>query len=262
MNANSLSTLLFTLFTTAVLALAWWQKDEYWYTPENGWGYAFGIIGCTLMVLLLLYPVRKYYKPMRNMFKVHHWFRIHMIFGVWGPCFIMLHSNFSLGSFNSTIALYSMLLVAFSGLFGRYFYQQVHRGLYGKQIAFSELDADYQLSKAHFKDSSFFSEHAQQTLYQIEQDLTRPMVGLLTCIKAKSRIRKLKRYSKRTLKSQPVLRANENINHWFEGLNKLKKVANWAFYTRLFSLWHFLHLPIFFMMIITATVHIFVVHIY
>lgn len=261
MKMSNVSTTLFTLFTTAVLVAGWWQKDEFWYTPERGWGYAFGIIGCSMMVLLLLYPARKYWKPMRHFFKVHHWFRLHMVFGVWGPGFILLHSNFSLGSRNSTIALFSMLLVAGSGLFGRYIYQKLHRGLYGKQIEFSELNADYQQSKAHFKHSPFFNEDTRQILAQIETDLTQGLVPLSTCIRAKRKIRKLKRTSKKALR-QPLFAARSEAADWFKGLAKLNNIARHAFYTRLFSLWHFLHMPIFIMMLLTATVHIFVVHIY
>jgi hypothetical protein len=252
MRTINYSTILFFLFTTGVLMLGWWQKDEYWYTPENGLGYAFGITGCTMMVLLLLYPARKHYKPMRKLFKVHHWFRFHMVFGVWGPCFIMLHSNFNLGSTNSTIALSSMLLVAGSGVLGRYVYQKLHRGLYGKQIEFSELDNDYQLSKAEFSQSPLFTDDMQQTLSQIESDLTQGLVPLRTSIRARHRIRQVRKLFK---KKQPS-------EHWQTGLSKLYSMANYAFYTRLFSLWHVLHLPIFFMMLITATVHIFVVHMY
>ncbi len=128
MNVRHLPTILFSLFTLGVLLLAWFERDEYWYNAEEGIGYAFGIIGSTMMVLLLLYPARKYWKVMRNAFKVHHWFRLHMVFGVWGPTFILLHSNFNLGSLNSSIALFSMLLVAGSGLIGRYFIKSCIEG--------------------------------------------------------------------------------------------------------------------------------------
>lgn len=208
------------------------------------------------MVLLLLYPARKYLKSMRNLFRVHHWFRLHMIFGVWGPVLILLHSNFSLGSTNSTIALFSMLLVATSGLFGRYIYVQLHQGLYGKQIAFADLNSDYQHSKAQFRQGAFFTSQTQQTLEKIEAELTAGLVPIYTCIRCTREIKRLKKQSLKLAAKDPA------TQHWFWGLNKLRKIARHAFYTRLFSLWHFLHLPIFLMMIVTATVHIFVVHMY
>ena len=52
---------------------------------------------------------------------------------------VLFHSNFQLGSTNSSIALVSMLLVAGSGLIGRYIYTNIHHGLYGKRITLNEL---------------------------------------------------------------------------------------------------------------------------
>ncbi len=265
MNKRNYPTILFSIFSLTVLVFAWLERDEYWYTAEDGLGYAFGIIGSTMMLLLLLYPARKYWKPMRNIFKVHHWFRLHMVFGVWGPCFIMLHSNFNLGSLNSNIALSSMLLVAGSGLLGRYVYQKLHRGLYGEQINFADLDSDYQLSKSQFSNVSFFTDDIQSLLYQIEEKLTQRSVSLGTSLWAG---RKIKRIQRTSLKERKKYLNGENestdknTQDWYAGLSKLEKMANYALYTRLFSLWHIFHLPIFFMMIISAIVHIFVVHIY
>ena len=54
----------------------------------------------------------------------------------------------------------------------------------------------------------------------------------------------------------------QGVAHWNSGLKKLRKMASYALYARLFSLWHIFHLPLFIMMIITAIVHVFVVHIY
>ena len=42
----------------------------------------------------------------------------------------------------------------------------------------------------------------------------------------------------------------------------LRRAAAFKLYERLFSLWHILHLPLFIMMIITAVIHIFAVHMY
>lgn len=268
MNSRNYPTVLFGVFTSIVLVYAWLERGEYWHTAEEGLGYAFGIIGSIMMLLLLLYPARKYWKAMRNVFKVHHWFRLHMVFGVCGPVFILLHSNFKLGSLNSNIALFSMLLVASSGLFGRYLYQQIHKGLYGEQISFANLDSDYQLSKTHLQKQSFFTDVIQQLLHQIEETLTQRSVSIFTSLWARRQIKIIRKKSSYSLK-QKHNDANlidddafNNIDIWNSGLSKLDKMAGHALYARLFSLWHMFHLPLFFMMIIAAIVHIFVVHIY
>lgn len=45
-------------------------------------------------------------------------------------------------------------------------------------------------------------------------------------------------------------------------LTTVRKISEVSFYERLFSLWHILHLPIFFMLIITGFIHVYAVHAY
>jgi len=42
----------------------------------------------------------------------------------------------------------------------------------------------------------------------------------------------------------------------------VRRVAELATYERLFSLWHLLHLPLFFMLLVAGVVHIVAVHVY
>ena len=62
--------------------------------------------GGSMMLVLLVYPLRKRVRALRFMGTVAHWFRAHMILGVAGPVCILLHSNFSLGATNSNVALF------------------------------------------------------------------------------------------------------------------------------------------------------------
>src|SRR5262249_6924564 len=41
-----------------------------------------------------------------------------------------------------------------------------------------------------------------------------------------------------------------------------KTAATFAFYERLFSLWHLFHVPLFFFLVITAIIHVFASHFY
>jgi len=118
---------LFTIFVLAVLYIGWSGRSEGHITAESGLGYAFGIVGGSLILVLLLYPLRKRILYMHRWFPVRHWFRLHMIFGVPGPVMILLRSNFKLGSTNSSVALVLMLLVATSDLVGRFFARKFTR---------------------------------------------------------------------------------------------------------------------------------------
>jgi len=44
--------------------------------------------------------------------------------------------------------------------------------------------------------------------------------------------------------------------------NRTGRVAQFSFYERLFAFWHVLHLPIFYMMVLSALVHVLAVHMY
>src|SRR5262245_3851238 len=132
----------FTIVLIVILGYGWLNRDEGHLTPENGLGYWLGIAGASAMLLLLLYPLRKRIKLLRLIGGVTFWFRVHMILGLVGPVMILFHSNFQLGSLNSNVALFAMLIVATSGVVGRYLYTKVHLGLYGRKAAVKEIVAD------------------------------------------------------------------------------------------------------------------------
>ena len=91
------------------------------------------------MLLLLIYPARKRLPGLKAIGSTKIWFQIHMALGVIGPVLILFHANFRLGATNSNVALVCMLVVAGSGLFGRYFYAHIHHGLHGRKASLAEL---------------------------------------------------------------------------------------------------------------------------
>ena len=122
---------------------------ERYLTPQHGLGYGLGILGGSLMLLMLVYPVRKRMPSLAVLGTVPFWFRLHMVLGVVGPLAILYHSNFSLGATNSNVALACMLIVASSGLVGRYLYARIHHGLYGRRATLRELAGDAENLRQH-----------------------------------------------------------------------------------------------------------------
>jgi len=269
-----LPTTIFSFFVVTLLTLGWQQREEYWLTAEKGWGYSLGIIGGTMMLVLLLYPVRKHWRLARNWFSIRHWFKMHMLFGILGPLLILFHSNFHLGSLNSNIALFSMLLVSGSGLIGRFAYQKIHRGLYGKKIQFSDLKTGFEEGKAYLKESLIISKESLDTIADIELKLNQSRLNLFMALKydiqISSILRKTKKHSRRVAKQLGRGKDNLEQQQTFinetkqlcSGLMHLKKMTSHSFYANLFSMWHLFHLPIFFLMIIAGFVHVFAVHMY
>ena len=117
---------------SVLLFLGWSTQTERYISPNRGVGYALGIIGGSLMLILLVYSLRKRWEWLKFLGSTPGWFRFHMVLGIAGPVCILYHSNFATGATNSNVALFSMLIVAGSGLIGRYIYAHIHHGLYGR----------------------------------------------------------------------------------------------------------------------------------
>ena len=269
----------YILLALAIVA-GYLLRDVSFITPEAGLGYWLGIIGGSIMLALLLYPLRKRLRFLHFMGPTRHWFRMHMAFGLVGPLLILYHCNFQLGSVNSKVALYCMLLVAGSGIIGRHFYARIHRGLYGRKTSLRDLQQD--LGKSNEKSHGLatlmpelvarldaMAEELQgcqvtQTLgirRSLRWTFTHHVTHLSLWLTAR---RELKRAALNSSVVQDsysrLMRSASKFIRDYMAL--VGRVAQFSFYERLFALWHVLHLPIFLLMVLSALFHVLAVHMY
>lgn len=260
--------------TAVVLLFGWMKRDDNYLTAEEGAGYILGIVGGSMMLAILLYPLSKRVALLTRLIASRYWFGIHMFLGTVGPAMVLFHSNFHLGSINSSIALACMLMSAGSGIVGRYFYTSIHHGLYGKRITLIELKQKTQADHAELLKLYSKDEKLNKQLTKMEETALRPYPNLMTSLlhviylavnapRLKSKILRLLRNSyaedsnSKTLPDSNVVA--QLVKHYTLAL---RKAAAFKVYEHLFSLWHIFHLPLFFMTIITAVIHIFAVHLY
>lgn len=272
----------FLFFSAVAWALyrGWQLREEQYLVAEKDTGYALGIIGGTLMLLLLLYPLRKHWRAIRNWGPIRYWFRVHMIFGVLGPTLILFHANFGLGSLNSNVALFCMLLVAGSGIFGRFFYTRIHYGLYGRKASLQEISeiASDNRSKLAWLNSADaeFSSHIREieaTVMDRESGVVHSFIRwtkytatawwhywrLLRIASAViARIAADENWDKQQ-QGQQHRNTKAYLKTYFKAA---RKVLEFNFYERLFALWHVIHLPFFFMMLLSGVIHVIAVHVY
>ena len=270
----------FSLLVVALLYVGWNFPTERYITPKRGMGYALGIIGGSLMLVLLLYSLRKRYTWLRFLGPTPSWFRFHMVLGILGPLCILYHSNFTTGATNSNVALFAMLTVAGSGLIGRYIYAHIHHGLYGSKLQLSELRARAENLHALSGRIGFLPELVSR-LESAEQRLLKsgpkaPLLGFakppVVAVKATVMRWRLHFYVRRSLRAvarRSTVMAAERQHlqsvacaYVDRRLAASRRVAGFEGYERLFSLWHALHIPLIFMMIIAAVIHIVAVHVY
>lgn len=254
------------LVTVLVLALGWLGRDSGWVDPEHGLGYWLGIVGGSLMLLLLVYPLRKRVKPRsRAMGSVGFWFRFHMLLGVIGPTAVLYHSRFSFGSLNSTMAMSAMIIVASSGLIGRFFYSRVYRGYSGRKLELRSLKLEMdamlgELEAAATGDGDLVATLAAFERRAVEAGSTfwssaMAVVGL--GLRSRLTENRLREQLRRAAADTRALEAK--LSHFFEAA---RRAAEFAFYQRSLHMWHLLHLPLVFLLAGSVVLHIIAVHMY
>jgi hypothetical protein len=271
---NTIYTHIFSIAVLAALVFGWQHRDDNYLSAETGTGYILGIVGGSMMLVLLLYPLSKRVALLNRLIPLRYWFGMHMVLGTLGPVLILFHSNFQPGSANSNIALVSMLLVAISGIIGRYIYTNIHHGLYGARITLRELKQSIEEDYAELHQINKNDEKLNGHMKTMEEKALRPYTGLMKSMadviylavnapRTGRKVQQLIKLHARENSEAVALAGNKKLACLFRNYAlALRRIAAFKVYERLFSLWHILHLPLFFMMIITAIIHIFAVHLY
>jgi hypothetical protein len=243
-------------------------------------GYTLGLVGGVMMLLLFTYPLRKYVRALHGWGKVKVWFVVHMVLGVGAPLLILLHSTFHVGSLNAAVALYSMLVVAASGVIGRFIYLRVHRGLSGEKANLRALQARAGLDRTEAGSRLHFAPAIEARLQAfaeaelnappgwatwLRQIFALPLHSGWVYLRCRAELRApLRRIAAR----RDWSRADTARRRRLAGklvrryLASVVRVAQFTAYERLFALWHVAHVPFVYLLVISAVVHVVAVHAY
>jgi len=268
------------LMLGAMVFLAWLVRTAGLYEAGSDFGYNLGLVGGLLMLSLLLYTVRKRFLSFDRFGKMENWFKYHMLAGIVGPLLVLFHSTFRTGSMNGAAALYAMVLVAVSGLVGRFIYRHIHRGMYGKHLTLAEAIADVDQCAAAMGLVYSLREDIQTRLqvfhdyaFDPQGSLHRRVWKFVTLnwkskflartirFDAKTALRKLwgeRGGSRRELILNYQL-ARAQIDQYLEAVVKASQLTAWE---RLFSYWHLIHVPFLYLLVFSGIVHVIAVHMY
>ena len=264
-----------------VLTLGAWEVSRQGYfQPGDQVGYWLGVAGGSMMLLLFTYPIRKHFRFARSWGHVKGWFLVHMMLGVGGPLLILLHSTFRIGSLNAGFALFSMVIVALSGVVGRFLYARVHRGLRNEQVGFGELQARAGLDQEEARSKLAFAPEVEALLKAFGDAELAARPGWATwfrqglvlpakqwyvyrrCVHAlQGPMRRLARHSRwsREQHARHERLARKLVRDY---LTAVVRVAQYTAYEKLFSLWHIAHIPFVYLLVLSAVVHVVAVHAY
>jgi hypothetical protein len=272
-----------TLIYLALVLMIWgvWRlAQQHLFTAGDDIGYWLGVTGAVMMLALFTYPLRKYFRFAGGWGSIKWWFWIHMTLGVLGPLFILLHSTFRIASLNAAVAFWSMIIVAGSGVIGRFLYQRVNRGLHGEKTDLKTLLERAGLDKEDARSRLAFAPKIESRLKEFEKRETESKGGLIESIRKVTwlplnqqfvylrcareldallpKMAKTQNWSKEDLIRRRKM-AKKMVARYS---NSVVRVSQFSAYSSLFSLWHVAHIPFVYVLVITALVHVYAVHVY
>jgi len=272
--------LLWTLACVVLLLAGWRLSALGFYSPGSDAGYYMGLAGALMMLALLGYPLRKRLRFLEHAGALKWWFRTHMILGIAGPMLVLLHSTFRIGSVNAGVALFCMLLVAGSGIIGRFLYARIHKGLYGSQSSLADLRAELDRLAAEIHSGL---EAAAAIAVPLDRFAARVQSHDAGALRRAWEFATVGWHARRTLRAckerlKPALRERARKERWpREKLRRRyaesvasvrsylecgRRAAQFRGYERLFALWHVAHVPFVYMLAASAVVHVVAVHMY
>lgn len=266
-------------FIVFVLSAAWFSWDEqYSIVGDADSAYNYGLVGGIMMLVILLYALRKRARGMRQMGDIRYWYYFHFILGIVGPVLIILHTSFDARSINGTVALFAMLLVVFSGFIGRYIYTRASYGLRTHELDLRTVQDHLAEGVLHNKLPALKN---IETRVKAFTDIALEAPGSLDVVvrnifsmgvRARWHYRALNRDLTRIMKNlaraekwpAPALKtklANERRlihAHMMTAAN----IGKFQAFEKLAGRWRLLHVPLLYLLVLSGLAHVLAVHMY
>ncbi|HQZ45060.1 MAG TPA: hypothetical protein PK042_03045 [Usitatibacteraceae bacterium] len=274
----SKAVLLFAL--AGIAAAAWVVAILKPYTPGSDFGYGLGLAGGLMMLMLLSYPLRKHVKVLRRLGTMKPWFQAHMVLGALGPVLVIFHTTFTVNSFNALVALLCMVIVASSGFIGRYAYRQIHHGLYGRKASVDEFEEHMRTSERGLASLVRAMPEAAAALARFREEafsrgggaLERSWRFLMLRLRARGVAASLDREIAQLIRregpargwdgaaqAKRIRRGGALVRSYLRAVNA---AAQFGVFERIFSLWHVMHIPLVYLLVLSAAYHVLAVHMY
>ena len=234
------------------------HHEGYWQWKAGGTvGHKLGLAGSSMMVLMLLYSVRKRVGALRRLGPLGRWLDVHIFLGVFGPLLVVLHSSFKVQGLVA-LSFWSMVIVASSGVLGRYLYLQIPRTRAGEERALAELETEDRELSEQLR-TRFRLDEAQ--LGRLDALVAVPertglLGGFVRLVTDDLRLRSALRGFAKGCRSVPlaVVRDFERVVRQKAQVHR--RILLWDRVHELFHYWHVLHKPFALVMYLFMIVHV------
>lgn len=274
---------------TALLALAIYGHDYYLLgaaerpfspkhdllKPSGSIGINLGVLGVGLFLVIFLYPIRKRVAWLSRRGSSKHWLDFHVIVGLTAPVVIAFHSSFKFGGI-AGIAFWMMVVVALSGIVGRYVYAQIPRTLNAAELTLTQLLTEQEALARELGEQKLFRPAdlgALFTMPNAEEVRKMPVHRVLSLMVAFDLARPFRVARLRAHVVTPVgllvsfggllATSNDELERIIRAARRRsslsKRIAFLDRTHKLFHLWHVVHRPFSYSFAVLAVLHILVV---
>ena len=229
--------------------------------PSGRVGQPLGVAGFALMLVPVAYAIRKKVRRLREAGSLKTWLEVHVFCGIVGPVLVSFHTAFKFNGIVS-VAYWSMVLVALSGVVGRYLYLRIPRSLRGQELTRAEIDA----RAARLSEAIAAARLPNRTLADIEAFERRTVLAETQRARVPSwyelaageiRLRRQIRQIHRTMRTDGASPLHhEAVALVAERATLLRRTAYLKKTKTLFDLWHVFHMPLVYAMFAIVVVHV------
>lgn len=226
--------------------------------PSGRVGQPFGVAGFVLMLVPVAYAVRKKVRRFREAGSLKTWLEVHVFCGIVGPVLVSFHTAFKFNGLVS-VAYWSMVLVALSGVVGRYLYVRIPRSLRGQELTRAEIDErartlSESIAAARLPDRALTDIEAfERRAVPVETHLPSWYALAVGELRLRRQIRQMHRTMGAEHASPLHLEALELV---VERATLLRRTAYLRKTKTLFDLWHVFHMPLVYAMFAIVLVHV------
>lgn len=231
--------------------------------PSGSLGHRLGWVGAGMIVIgVIIYSSRKRIPFLQRRGPMRTWLNVHIYLCLVGPLLVSFHTALKLHGV-AVYSYWSMMIVASSGIFGRWLYQQFPRTTRDKEMSVEDmrtdqaearrrLEAEFQLSPASLAEVDALAERSVRSIGQGALALPRL---LMDDIGRPFRLAALRRHllSERRL---PRSEAHALLGLLRRRVAAERRIAYWGTFRRFFTYWHVTHLVFFVSMIAMLVLHV------
>ena len=231
--------------------------------PSGSVGHQFGWVGAGMIIIgVFIYSSRKRVPFLQRRGPMRTWLNVHIYLCLVGPLLVSFHTALKLHGV-AVYSYWSMMIVASSGIFGRWLYQQFPRTTRDKEMSVEEmrtdqaearrrLEAEFQLSPASLAEADALAERSVRSIGQGALALPRLMID---DIARPFRLAALRRHllSERRL---PPTEAHALLGLLRRRVAAERRIAYWGTFRRFFTYWHVTHLIFFVSMFAMLVLHV------